>query len=220
MPELGGTPAGERCICSLREAPPRFQNVRAESPAPPGCAFLPLTPLVMTKLSFKHKTFSQRGGAIDLGVRNTLTRLRRSEGLSPWLAAASVCCTLGWQAAPNNVPGPFSSLPSTGFGQHFFSFQLGLPLLPPLGLGVRGGEHGLFYSLFCLFVIDDSETTNHNVLNRNSPWLALQKKPKRPPAFCTFCPCRWKRPKAIIFSEPVLFLQHANDFLLPHEKWP
>lgn len=84
MPELAGSPAGELCICSLREAPPRFQNVPAVIRTPslcfPACAFLPVTPLPMTKLSVRHKTFSQRGGAIGLGVRNAPTRLHRAEG--------------------------------------------------------------------------------------------------------------------------------------------
>lgn len=101
MPELAGSSPGRTLHLQsagsttlLLELSGRATRPRPAPPSPPGCTFLPLTPPAMTKLSFKHKTFSQRGGAIGFGVRNAPTRLQRAGGrpwveLSPRPAAAS-----------------------------------------------------------------------------------------------------------------------------------
>lgn len=71
-------------VCGKHRPPSRtFGHSHPPPPPPPRlsfppCAFLPVTPLAMTKLSSKHKTFSQRGGAIGFGVRNAQTRLPRA----------------------------------------------------------------------------------------------------------------------------------------------
>lgn len=121
-------PSSASAVCGKHH--PASRTFRRSQPHPPGCAFLSLT---MTKLSFKHKTFSQRGGDIALGFRNAPTRLHRAE-LSPRPAAASVCYARGWHPTPNKVQGTFSSLQSMGF-----FFNLGSPsphLLWERGRGV------------------------------------------------------------------------------------